>query len=112
MPRLITDERWLLLEDRSVGGSADVAHKDLDDSPRKMVLRNKPIQLSSAVLDMGSGGQVDGHSVQCKEEPSMKVLNLTANSRLSGDGSLPPHRRYSSFSHPLSLVAEICELQL
>ena len=81
-------------QDHSVGGSADVAHKDLDDSPRKMVLRNKPIQLSSAVLDVGNSSHIDGaYGLQGKDEPSVRVLNLTANSRLSGDGSLPASRR-------------------
>ena len=82
------------------GGLADVAHKDLDESPRKMVLKSKPIQLSSAVLDIGSSTQADGayapQNLQGKDEPSVKVLNLTANSRFSGDGSLPASRRYDA----------------
>lgn len=84
--------------DVSVGGSADVAHKDLDDSPRKMVLKNQPIQLSSAVLDMGSGSFADElgkeDCVPTKNEPSIRVLNLTANSRLSADGNLQASQRY------------------
>ncbi len=60
------------------------------------MLRNKPIQLSSAVLDLGSGGQGEGtawaQELQGKHE-QIKVLNLTANSRLSGDGGLPANRR-------------------
>ena len=117
MPQLLCARRKLMdgKEKRTwchVGGSADVAHKDLDDSPRKMVLRNKPIQLSSAVLDLSSGSHADGaHTAQGKEEPSIRVLNLTANSRLSGDGILPASRRYGIFqTSSESLIAQMLPL--
>lgn len=51
-----------------------------------MVLRNKPIQLSSAVLDVNpsTGYQVDiaENEELKKEESGVRILNLTASSSL------------------------------
>lgn len=69
------------------GGSADVAHKDHDDSPRKMVLRSQPVQLSSATLDppAGNSSRAEGDK---RDWHCSRVLNLTAtsSSHESGQG--------------------------
>ncbi len=75
------------------GGHADVAHKDLDTSPRKRVLQILPIQLSSATIDRERNSPTDDTAYPLKDKwPfSPPTLHLTA----SASRATPPEPQNS-----------------